>query len=51
MGEYGFNIVEYTELSEVSGYVEIEKINLVGKATKREKQEIERLLAGGVFIK
>lgn len=51
IGDYGYNIVEYTELSEVSGYVEIQKINLVGKATKREKQEIERLLAGGVFIK
>ncbi len=51
IGEYGYNIVEYTELNEVNGYVEVQKINLVGKATKREKQEIERLLAGGVFIK
>lgn len=51
VGEYGYNIVEYTELNKVNGYVEVEKINLVGKATKREKQEIERLLAGGVFIK
>ena len=51
MGEYGYNIVEYAELSEVSGYVEVQKINLIGTATKREKQEIERLLAGGVFIK
>lgn len=50
-GEYGHNIVEYTELNEINGYVEVQKINLVGKATKREKQEIERLLAGGVFIK
>ena len=51
MGEYGHNIVEYTELNEVNGYVEVQKINLVGKATKREKQELERLLASGVFIK
>lgn len=51
VGEYGYNIVEYTELNKVNGYVEVQKINLVGKATKREKQEIERLLAGGVFIK
>ena len=50
-GEYGHNIAEYTELNKVSGYVEVQKINLVGKATNREKQEIERLLAGGVFIK
>lgn len=50
IGEYGHNIVEYTELNEVSGYVEIQKITLIGKATRREKQEIERLLAGGVFI-
>ncbi len=50
-GEYGHNIVEYTELNEVNGYVEVQKINLVGKATKREKQELERLLANGVFIK
>ena len=51
MGEYGYNIVEYTELNEVSGYVEVQKINLIGTATKREKQEIERLLASGVIIK
>ncbi len=51
VGEYGHNIVEYAELNEISGYVEMQKINLLGKATKREKQEIERLLAGGVFIK
>lgn len=51
IGEYGHNIVEYTELNEINGYIEVQKINLVGKATKREKQELERLLAGGVFIK
>ncbi len=51
MGEYGHNIIEYVELSEVSGYVEVQKINLIGTATKREKQEIERLLASGVIIK
>lgn len=51
MGEYGHNIIEYTELNEVNGYVEVQKINLIGKATKREKQELERLLADGVFIK
>ena len=51
VGEYGHNIAEYTELNKVNGYVEVQKINLVGKATKREKQEIERLLADGVFIK
>ena len=51
IGEYGHNIVEYTELNEINGYIEVQKINLVGKATKREKQELEKLLAGGVFIK
>ena len=51
IGEYGHNIVEYTELNKINGYIEVQKINLVGKATKREKQELERLLAGGVFIK
>ena len=51
VGEYGYNIIEYTELNDINGYVEVQKINLVGKATKREKQEIERLLADGVFIK
>ena len=51
VGEFSNNIVEYTELNKINGYVEVEKINLVGKATKREKQEIERLLAGGVFVK
>lgn len=33
IGEYGYNIVEYTELNEVNGYVEVQKINLIGKAT------------------
>lgn len=51
VGEFSNNIVEYTELNKINGYVEVEKINLVGKATKREKQEIERLLAGGVIVK
>ena len=51
VGEFSNNIVEYTELNKVNGYVEVQKINLVGKATKREKQEIERLLTSGVFIK
>ena len=51
VGDYGYSIVEYTELNEVSGYVEVQKINLIGTATKREKQEIERLLASGVIIK
>jgi len=51
VGEFSNNILEYTELNKVNGYVEVQKINLVGKATKREKQEIERLLTSGVFIK
>lgn len=51
VGDYGYSIVEYTELNEVSGYVEVQKISLIGTATKREKQEIERLLASGVIIK
>lgn len=51
VGDYGYSTVEYTELNEVSGYVEVQKINLIGTATKREKQEIERLLASGVIIK
>jgi len=51
VGDYGYSTVEYTELNEVSGYVEVQKINLIGTATKREKQDIERLLASGVIIK
>lgn len=51
VGECGYSTVEYTELNEVSGYVEVQKINLIGTATKREKQEIEQLLASGVIIK
>lgn len=50
-GSMGMNVEEYVQLSEISGYVEISKIDLKGVATKREKQEIERLLAGGVIIK
>lgn len=49
-GSMGMNVEEYIQLSEINGYVEISKIDLKGVATKREKQEIERLLAGGVFI-
>ena len=51
VGELGKNVEEYIILSEVNGYVEVSKIDLIGSATKREKEEIERLLAGGVFIK
>lgn len=51
VGDYGYSTVEYIELNEVSGYVEVQKINLIGTATKREKQEIEQLLASGVIIK
>ena len=51
VGDYGYSTVEYTELNEISGYVEVQKINLIGTATKREKQEIEQLLASGVIIK
>lgn len=51
VGELGKNVEEYINLSEVNGYVEVSKIDLIGNATKREKEEIERLLAGGVFIK
>ena len=51
VGELGKNVEEYIILSEVNGYVEVSKIDLIGNATKREKEEIERLLAGGVFIK
>ena len=51
VGTLGKNVEEYIILSEVNGYVEVSKIDLIGSATKREKEEIERLLAGGVFIK
>ena len=51
VGTLGQTVEEYTILSEVNGYVEVSKIDLIGSATKREKEEIEQLLAGGVFIK
>lgn len=50
VGELGQTTEQYVQLNSVGGYIESNKINLETSATKREKEEIQRLISAGVFI-
>lgn len=47
----GSVISEYAQLNNYTGYVEVEKVEIEGSATKSEKELIQNILMKGVYIK
>ena len=49
-GVYGFNRIERGVIGDYTGFVVVSSVQLTTNATRVEQREIERLLAGGVYL-
>ena len=49
-GVYGFNRIESGVIGDYTGFVVVSSVQLTTNATRVEQREIERLLAGGVYL-